>query len=75
MSVKYLGINVNIHGVDIEDESATLFLKGWIQGAVESCLKGSLVKMFNFRGEKTDIEVEVGEQAGEYSVKVSRSEE
>lgn len=70
MGVKYLKFSIAIHGIDAENEVAVPFLEGWLKGAIISVLTGNVEYLFNFRNESTsDIEVELLEQGGEFSIK------
>ena len=66
MSIVYLNINIQIHGLKIdEQEAAENFLTGWIKAGTLAALTGFNADLFNFRDEfESDIEVDVTDFAG-----------
>jgi len=66
MSIVYFNINIQIHGLKIdEQEVAENFLTGQIREATKAALKGNNASLFNFRDEfESDIEVDVTDFAG-----------
>jgi hypothetical protein len=68
MTVRYLEISIQIHGLAIEDEAAVNFLTGLIKEATKGALLGHNKDLFSFRNEfESDIQVEVETHAGEFS--------
>lgn len=69
MSVKYLEFSVSISGINAEDDVIIGYLKGYIKEAIKGGIKGNMQEFFKFRDEfDDDIEVELVEQAGEFSI-------
>ena len=66
MSVKYLKLNISIHGVDVKNEAAASFLIGWLKAATVVGLTTNGKCLFNFRDARGDVEIEIEEFAGEY---------
>jgi hypothetical protein len=66
MSIVYLNINIQIHGLKIdEQEVAENLLMGWLKAETMAILKGSNAPLFNFRDEfESDIEVDITDFAG-----------
>lgn len=76
MSVKYLKLEIKIHGIDIKEDIWSNFLVGWTRECIRGCLleKNENDKgRYNFRDLENDIEVELVEKAGEYDITHSDS--
>lgn len=74
MSVKYVKFSVAIHGIDAEDDVVIGFMRGWLKAAVKAELEGNMKDYFKFRdGFESDIEIELDEYAGEFTVSNSDS--
>jgi hypothetical protein len=69
MPVKYIKLEVDIHGLSINDEYGWSdyfdYLIGWIKESTKAALLGNQKQGFNFRNEfDSDIEVKIIEFAG-----------
>lgn len=68
MSIKYIKMEIEIHGIDVKDEDWIKFLTGWVRQCVKGCLLSEKIKKFyNFRDVfDDDIKVRITEKTGEY---------
>jgi hypothetical protein len=69
MPVKYMKIEIDIHGIQCNNSVVTEYLTGVLKEATKSALKGDMKEYFNFRDEfDSDIEVDIVERAGEFYI-------
>jgi len=65
MSVKYLNVNIQIHGVDIVDKECIEYLKARLKSETKFVLTcEGYNDMFRFSGDESDLTVEVVEYTG-----------
>lgn len=73
MSVKYLNINIQIHGLDIDDAECIDYLKARLKSETKFILTCyNYNDMFKFRGDNSDLTVEVDQCTGETNERDNR---